>query len=289
MKLVAATLLGLALLAASYPVKSQANEIRAEWPPYEEYRIVAPPRLAVITHLGYRELGADIEWARLLVYYGTMVQDHDLIYLTKFLDNIIALDPYFYRVYGWAAQNVTYIRDRATQAEYRMSVYYLHRGLEKFPDRYDLYWQLAIRYYLDLVGDTPEETRQYKELGAHYMERAFRAPDAPPDAATLAANLLTKVGRRDHALRILREQILATDYPQARQKMLDRYWHLSQSEDLTAELETEALSFERAWKASVPYAPRTFHVLLGPPPDPAIDFDELATDRDLFGAEPTAE
>jgi hypothetical protein len=39
----------------------------------------------------------------------------------------------------------------------------------------------------------------------------------------------------------------------------------------------------------MPYAPPTLFFIVGERPDPVIAFDELATDRDLFGAEPLDE
>ena len=44
-------------------------------------------------------------------------------------------------------------------------------------------------------------------------------------------------------------------------------------------------ALEARWRATLPFAPPTFYFILGDRPSPVIDFDRLATERDLFGAE----
>ncbi|HUH02332.1 MAG TPA: hypothetical protein VML75_10065, partial [Kofleriaceae bacterium] len=42
---------------------------------------------------------------------------------------------------------------------------------------------------------------------------------------------------------------------------------------------------EQSWRANMPYAPPTLFFIIGERPNPVIEFDDLATDRDLFGAD----
>ena len=286
---------GLVVVAAlglsAHPLKQRALAAQREWPEAEAYVWLPPPDVApaLAAGLGGRELWADISWMRALVYYGSgRVSQGEFRYLDKFIDNIIALDPKFHRVYEWAGYAVTYKESTATQEEFRTSVKYLEKGIEAFPDDGELYWQLGQRYWLDLKTDSPEERREFLEKGADYLETAMRKPNAKAVWATQAAEIRSKLGQREHAIRQLREVILTTDNKKAREKMLGKLAYLADSVDVANELERAADEFERRWKDTLPYAAATMFVLLGEPPSPTIEFDELATDRDLIGADSDA-
>jgi hypothetical protein len=289
-----ALLLPLALVAwlASQALAHRVNQERDSWPRTESYVVLPPARLAPILSLGYRELWADITWCRGLVYYGSsLTGETDLRYLETFIDNIIALDPQFKRVYRWAAYAVTFKESgkkvnvqAATQAEFESSVRYLERGIEAFPDGYELYWLAGLRYWLDLRPDDPVLRQHYKERGAELVEEAMRKKDAPKDLATLAASLRTKLGQKRRALRDLKEMVLSTDDEEARKKLLQRVGYLA-STDVMDELAAARTAFDQAWQANLPAAPPDLMVILGPRPSRQIDFRKLAADRDLFGAE----
>ncbi len=287
MRLLAGLVLAALLGVAALPFKELALLERDEWPRYEEYVPLPPPRAAPILAMGYRELMADVTWVRALVYYGSgRIGESRFLYLTKFIDNILELDPYFKRVYEWAAYSVTHKAGYATRQELSLSADYLERAMKQFPDDAGLFWDAGIRYWLYMYGDSPEEKRRYRERAADLIEAAMHKPGANPNWPTMAAELRTRLGQREQAIRYLREMILTTNNNKARERMLRKFGYLVDSVDVADELLREAEAFDRAWKASVPYAPKTFHVLLGPEPSPVIDFDQLATDRDLFMIDP---
>jgi hypothetical protein len=282
-RLIAGLVLAAVLGLASHAVKGRALRARETWPDYEEYVLLPPPRAARVLSLGYRELLADITWARALVYYGSShVGESQFVYLDKFIENILALDPKFYRVYRWAAYAVTFKANRATQDEYLASVRYLERGIREFPDRYELFWLLGLRYWLDLRPDDPAEQRRNRERAADLIEQAMRKPDAPPTLPTLAATMRTKLGQHARARRELLEMLLTTENKRARERLLTRYGSLVESDREVEDARAAATEFEEEWKQNLPYAPAGMHVLLGPPPSRVIDFDELANERDLF-------
>jgi hypothetical protein len=280
------------LWAGGQALQARALDDRATWPRSEELVVLPPPELAPIAYLGYREAAADVTWARALVYYGsTKAEGSDYRYLEKFVDNIIALDPKFKRVYRWAAYAVTFKADVATPEEFKKSLVYLEQGMEQFPDDYELFWIAGMRYYLDLRTDDPEERQRNKERGAELIERAMRKPNAPPDLATLAANLRTKIGQKERAIRELREMILVTDNKKAQEKMVARLRSLMAEGDaaLVDEMLRAKVELEERWQADLPWVPQTLYLLLGPTPPPAIDLEELAVDRDLIGVEEPAD
>jgi hypothetical protein len=272
-------------------VQGAANDERATWPKVEEYVVLPSPETAPAASLGYRQLMADITWARLLVYYGSAhIGKSDFRYMQQFADNIIALDPQFKRVYRWAAYSMTHQQGYATQQEFHDSIKYLELGIKAFPDNYEMYWLAGMRYWLDLqADDDPEQERAWRERGAELIEIAMRKPDAPDTLATLAATIRTKLGQRERAKADLREMVLTTDNKKARQTLLDRIVYLDQSTDEADELERFRETFDAAWHAEIPFAPAHWYVLLGDRSSTIIDLDDLATDRDLFGVEADAD
>lgn len=281
----------LALVALSWGgvqlVQGAANDERASWPKVEEYVVLPSPETAPVASLGYRELMADVTWARLLVYYGSShIGTSDFRYMQQFADNIIALDPKFKRVYRWAAYAMTHQQGYATQEEFHDSIKYLELGIQAYPDNYELYWLAGMRYWLDLEApDDPDRERRWRERGAELIEQAMRKPDAPDTLATLAATIRTKLGQRERAKANLREMVLTTDNKKARQKLLDRIVYLDQDTADADELERFREQFDAAWHAEIPFAPAHWYVLLGDRSTTVIELDELATDRDLFGAD----
>ncbi len=281
LRLAAALVVALGLWLTSLGVQARALEMRADWPSRDDqetiYRYLAPV-------LG-RQTTADITWFQVLVYYAdSQDQNGDFRYLQRFLNTIIELDPGFERVYRWAAYAVTFRHGKATQDEFETSIEYLEKAMKRFPDRYEYPWMAGLHYWLDLRPEDPALRRKYKERGADLIEEAMHKPDAPKNLPTLASALRTKLGQHERAIRDLREMILTTDDPGARKQMLARFREITKRPDLTDELAAQATRFEKAWQASLPFASPSMYVLLGPRPSPVIDFDELATDRDLFGS-----
>jgi hypothetical protein len=209
-----------------------AMDERHTWPPAHEHATLLPPaESAPLIFAGYRELAADIYWARTLVYYGSsLVGDADFRYLEPFIDTVIALDPRFERIYKWAAYAVLFKEERATREEFLTSIRYLERGIAAFPEGYELYMIAGQRYFLDLYSEDPDERRRLRERGAQLIEEAMRKKDAPATLALFAAALRTRLGQKERALHDLREMILMTQDEEARKRLLARYAQIAQEE-----------------------------------------------------------
>ena len=285
--IVALAVAGLCWLGAR-ALDAAALEQRASWPDAEEHIWVPPPEAMPVLAMGYRQLWADILWTRTLVYYGSSRKTGtDYPYLTDLLDGILTLDPKFRRVYRWANYAMLYRNEggNARPEEYLLSAKYLERGMKEFPEGYELFWLAGIRYYLDLTSDDPEEQRRYRERGAALIEQAMHKPDAPASVTTLAATLRSELGQHERALHDLRQVILTTDDEEAREKLITRYNQLA-SKTFPEEAMRAYEDFRRRWMEAMPYAPPNMYVLLGDPPAPAFDLEQLATPRDLFGVAP---
>jgi hypothetical protein len=214
----------------------------------------------------------------------------DFRYLEPMLDALFDTDPGFKRVYRWAAFAVTYKEEQPTQEEFQLSLKYLDRAMAEYPDDPEYLWLAGTRYFLDLKPADEKLRQQYREKGVELIESAMRKPNAPRSYTELAAAFNTKLGRQQRALRNLEETILTVESPEARAKLIEKL-RLYEADDLADELEAVTRDLETRWKATLPYAPPSLYFILGDRPSPVIDFDQLATERDLFGSdaeEPTA-
>jgi tetratricopeptide (TPR) repeat protein len=271
------------LWAASIGVKNDALEQRSSWSKEEDLGV--PPESARWLATGYREAAADLVWVRTLVYYGSGVMgENDFRYLTRFIDVVLMLNPTFKRAYSWAAAAVTFKAGTATQEEYRLSVKYLERGMEQFPDDYDFFWRAGLRYWADLYSDDKEQVTRWRQRGADLIEEAIHKPNAPEDLATLAASLRTKLGQNQQAIEILQQKIMTVSDLKARAKLLQRLEGLT-SEGLREEMAIAVETFQRLRRKNLQQVPPDLFVLVGPEPSSVIEFDELATERSLFGAD----
>lgn len=273
--------LGAALvaMAALYLLATFAHrriaETRRSWPRLETRLIVPRPDVGRVLSLGYNEAVADWFWAKLLVHYGDgLAKGWTLADVEPLVELVNTLDPWFRRPYVWGGYATTYRQKIPTQEEFRSSIEILERGLERFPCDWEMHWVLGLRYYMDLRVDDPDEQRRLKELGADHIERAMRCPGADPRLPITAAAFRTQLGQKDRALKELREMILHTEDPKARETLMQRYQGLLGGMD--AALEEADRQFRAEWRSEMPYASPSLYVLVGPRPPAAFELERMA-------------
>jgi len=228
----------------------------------------------------------------------------DFGYLQPLLDAVVAADPGFKPVYRWAAFAVTYKEARPTQDEFLVSLRYLRAAMVRFPDDPEYFWLAGTRYFIDLdqsqasarhcAADIdaldlrgrvePDSPHVCRDIGVELIERAMRKPSAPRSYAELAAAFNTKLGRQQRAVHDLEETVLTVDSADARAGLIEKLRQY-QASDLADELERVTADIEARRRATLPYAPPALYFILGDRPSKVIDFDQLATERDLFGAD----
>lgn len=265
-------------------VRPEALAERDTWPTLESHKSI------IIKHahpvLG-REMTADILWAQTIVHYGSsMVDGTEFRYLVPYLDAIIELDPRFKPVYRFAAYAVdTFQQGAAREQELLTSLEYLYKAMEEYPDDHEYPWIAGSRYFRDLRPEDPERAAMYKERGAALIEEAMRKPDAPASYAELASAFRSKLGQHEQAIANLKEKLLTAPDDESRAALLDRLRDTYDVPDLAEELEAATRELQEAWQANLPYGSPSLFVILGERPDPVIEFDRLANERDLFGAD----
>jgi len=277
-----------AIAATSFATARVARGLAAEQRPRElTERPYAPsPASAPIVSLGYRELGADLLYTRMVGYFAAYDSAPDAS--AALAEAIVALDPTFRRAYELGATAMTDGRRAPDPALQLRALDLLEKGMREFPT----YWRfpnLAGQIYLvELKTDDPAQRRAWDERGALLLEAASRKPGAPAEAAVHAAVLQSRLGQQQRAIENLREILLITSDARARKQLLERLAELSNesSDELAAELLTARNAFERAWQAERPAVTPSMYILLGARAEPGFDLGELATGgRDLIGTQ----
>ena len=276
----------LALIAAAQGARGLARDEAGGAGAAIDEPFAPSPAAAPFASLGYRELAADLLLARAMPYLGG--RQSTAQGMAGVCEAIVASDPQYRMVYEWCARAMTLAPTGVDRQIYLRAIALLERGMQELPDDWRIPYTAGQMYMLDLETNDPAERRAWNERGLGLLEAAIRKPDAPADAATLAAALRTKLGQRQRAIDGLREMLLITADTAARRRILDKLAELSNAsaDDLAAELLEARRRFEAAWLRDRPAVPATMYLLIGPRPAPGFDLRELATGgRDLVGAQ----
>jgi hypothetical protein len=234
------------------------------------------PAAAPILSLGYREAAADVLFFRLIGYFGgDEATAHGVATL---VEAIAAVDPGFYTIYEWGARAIVSVRHGLDSALALRAVAVLEQGAQRFPDDYKIPKLAGEILLFDVKPVTEAARRGYRERAARYLEAAIRKPHAPADAATLAADLRSKLGQRQRAVDGLREMVLITSDLKARAQLLEKLAALQQADeaDIASELFEARKQFETEWRAERPSLPPTMYLLVGARVTPGFDLRELA-------------
>ncbi len=271
-------------LVGARAARDQANTLRGG---DVASRPVAPsPTAAPILTLGYRELAADLLFARMVGYWGS--EDSEAAAVAELAEAISALDPQFRRAYDFGAVAMTAAKRGVDNAARLRAIKLLDAAARAYPT-YWRYPNLAGQIYLaDLKTDDPAQRRQWDEKGTLLLESSARKPHAPAEAGMNAVALRSKLGQRQRAIDSLRELLLITEDAGARNKIIATLAELSNDvpDEVAAELIRARREFEAEWQRERPSLPPTLYLLIGPPLRPGFDVARLATGgAELIGSE----
>ncbi len=263
----------------------------------DEVLYVPDTRLLRLMTLGYEQAAADLMWIRTLEYFARhFSSDRRYPWLEFFLDQVIALDPDFTKVYHWAGATVLYGR-RFTVENITLSNRFYRRALERDPDDFEAAYRLGLNHYIEMPSalrrnPDHDEARERleRELGLSYLEQAANAPGAPTRMRNLVAAISSKLGDHQLALQYLIDLYIQTDDID-RKIDLRRRIDALRAEGADGALAEAAADFERRWKTHHPYLPPAVYALLGEPtgavPDvdwrrllPGVDLDRAAPNKD---------
>lgn len=229
-----------------------------------EVLYVPDERMSRLMMLGYDQAAADLLWLRTLGYFGHhFASDRQYEWLEFFIEQILALDPRFHKVYHWAGANVLYGR-RFTNDNVLTSNRFYEAALERFPDDHEAAYRLGLNYYIELRSKDPVEQRGYKEQGLSYLEMAANMPTAPHRLRNLVASVATKLGKTQIAVQSLLDLLVQETDPEARRALQLRIERLKSGVD-ASELAAAANGFRAAHDATFPYTPDVLFMHLGEP------------------------
>lgn len=266
--------------------RQQAFRHHAATQQYEDIYYLPSPRTLSVASMGYREALADLLWMRTLVYFGDeIVHRGDKSNLLHYADAILGLDPYFRRIYRWVGTVALYREDLPSKQDMLDAVRYLEQGFRLFPDDGELAWTLGATYAYELVQfeKDPEARDALRVKGHEYIRIAVLKGGAPGWMAGTTARFFAKAGRKEEALRHLREVY----------SMLDNDKDRGQVEFQIMKLEGEAYverlrAHERAFKArqarSYPYLDPALFTLVGDRLED-VDIEQIRAHFDPVGPE----
>lgn len=230
----------------------------------EEVIYVPDVRLMRLMSLGYDQAAADIIWIRTLEYFARHFRsDRKYRWLDHFVDQIIALDPDFRKVYHWAGTNALYGRKFVDENVWSSNRFY-EKALEHDPDDYEAAYRLGLNYYVELRGKDEQARKAYRETGLAYLERAANTPGAPARTRNLVASISSRLGKKQLALQYLVDMYIQTDDPEQKLSLKSRIDALYTEGD-RGDLAQVADRFEARWKGNFPYLTPGLYSIMGEP------------------------
>lgn len=235
-------------------------------------------RSARLVAVGYNELVADLLYIRLRGYYGGYYETTADAVATLG-EAIATVDPYFERIYTYAATAMTLSPHGVTQDTYLRSIALLERGVSLFPRNWDIPLLAGQVYLQDLVTKDPAQRRAWDEKGVALVESAARRPGAPVKATgDWAAVIRSRLGQRDRAISGLKELLLTSNDPDVQRKLTVRLASLqsANADEIAAEIADMRRQFQTTWRQQRPAISATMFVLIGAPLGDTFDLAELA-------------
>jgi hypothetical protein len=273
----------LTAIVAGRAVRGWALDERATWPKLLDAPYAPSAEAAPFVTLGYREVGADLMWIRMLAYLGGTSDTSDGI--RDLVEATLALDDYFRPAYDIGGLAIEAANFGVDNDSHLAAIDILERGMKRFPDNWKYPYLAGQIYLTDLVSTDPALTREWTEKGVAMLEKAVRLPGAPAKQAATAAHLLDKLGKHEAAIERLREIILITEDETAKKELIERLAKLEARDaaDVAIAMLDARAAFEREWHTNRPALPASMYLLLGPRRNPYVAPADLATARDLIG------
>lgn len=257
----------------------------------KETLYVPDTRTTRLTFLGYDQAAADIMWLRTVAYFARkFTTDRQYPWLPHFVDQVIALDPKFRRVYHWAGASVLY-GQIFTNNNVRLSNRFYEAALAQYPEDSEAALRLGLNYYVEMKSDSPEDRERFKEKGAQYIEMAANMPGAPQRTRQLAAGIYSRRGDGALAVQSLLQMLESTEDADQRVWLRERIAELEVSgtgSELAAQLE----AFEGRRKSKFPYLTPAFYLLIDAHVGATmadLTWRELVSDVSVGASAPTVE
>ncbi|HEX7480799.1 MAG TPA: hypothetical protein VF331_23560 [Polyangiales bacterium] len=270
--IVAAVLAG-GIVADQFRGQAQRHFIATQT--YEDVYYLPPPNQLVTAALGYRAALADLVWMKALIYFGEELHHRGGVeHLYAYTDAMLALDPYFKKVYRWVASTAIYRTGKVTDADVRKAIRYLQRGIRLFPDDGELAWDLGATYSFELAPLLADPTQRAaaKRSGLEYLELAALRGAGPAWLVLQTAGQLRQLGRAEQAIKHLEDVYATVTDENVKQQVLAKIGQL-RSATYAQAMEQATREFEATRAKTLPYIDAGLFMLIGP--RPAFDGTQL--------------
>lgn len=240
-----------------------------------DINLLPPPRQVVTMSLGYRAALADLLWAQILVGQGLRMQErrrYDTI--ADLIDTINELDPEFRDPYLWsdALINLQVVSTGREDIERTRAI--VERGTRNRPLDPDI-WRTAGQFIAftgpgTLIKD-PQERENWRRDGARYLARAAELGGDKGYAgwsAVASANILSRQGERDAAIRLVQRTLAVTEDEELRER-LQRQLTMLLGEQKAEAYKRRQLMLLEVSRHDLPFVGKTSLHVLGPPFDTA--------------------
>lgn len=235
---------------------------------YEDVYYVPAPSSLRLMSFGYREALAGLLWCRALVYFGEeLLHKGGIQNIFNYADAVIALDPYFRRVYQWAGTAGIYRPKGVGLPELRRAGEYLETAMRLFPDDGELAWDAGATLEFELKPYLTD-AREIEETHARamrYLQTAARLGKGPPWLVLTNATALTKLGKNEQAVRHL-EEMYATVQDRSTKLEIGRQIARLKSQNELEALDRTIAELEKNRQRDFPYVSPGLHMLLGKRP-----------------------
>ena len=235
---------------------------------YEDRYYLPPPEWLRVLSLGHSEALAGLIWLKSLVYFGEeLVHRGNVANLYRYADAMIALDPYFEKVYRWVASGAIYRTGTVTVDDEQRAIRYLEQGVRRFPDDGELAWDLGANYVYELVPmlATQAEKAEARRRGVEHLRVAALSGHGPPWLALSASTEFAKLGQAEQEMRYLEELYPQLSDPAMKLQVEARLARL-RSRSYVEAVRRAGEEFEAAHVRDYPYLHPTLYLLLGPKP-----------------------
>lgn len=214
---------GLVLVVFLLDVRTRANLVRSSFPDDADKYYLPPPVQLKVVSMGYREAAADLVWIGAIQHAADRryYAGRRFPWLERYVDAVLALNPYMLKVYLWTDGTLTYGRGRMTNRDWRRAIHYMKRGHRAFPRNWEILFKLACAY-TELRTKDPAVRSTNMRIAADYLWKAHLVGGGPAWLGSLAARYWSDEGRWMLAYRRTLEEYMSTDSKAVRKEMGDR-------------------------------------------------------------------
>jgi len=257
----------LALVAMTRATLHRALALRAGWPAEDDTLSLPGATALRVASLGHSEAAADLVAARTNVYFGAQVAAHgESRWLERYLTTALDLDPSFHGLYKRGATMLVYTGKDFSVDALLAADRILTRGVRAFPSDWENWFQLGFNLLFELprlAGEDDARVPAWRQRGVEALRQATLLDGVPPWLPNLAAQMLTKQGGEELALRHL-EQTYAVTSDEATREQIRRKLASLRDTAIAAALEREAADLQKLVHERYPYAPEAYSLIAGP-------------------------